>query len=37
LNIQVSQGSAVTYLRRGGRFIPSSSAVHFGMQQWKNY
>jgi len=36
LNIQISQDSVVTHLRRGGGF-PASSAVHLWMQKWKNY
>jgi len=37
LNIQILQGSAATYLRWGGRFIPAFSAVYLRMRQWKNY
>jgi len=33
LRIQVSQGSAATDLRLGGRFIPPSSAVDLRIQQ----
>jgi len=37
LNIQISQGSAATEFRCGGRFILPYSAVHLRVQKWKNY
>jgi len=37
LNIELSQGSAATKFRRGGRFYFTYSAVYLRIQKWKNY
>jgi len=37
MNISISQGSAATEFRCGGRFYSPYSAVYLRIQKWKNY